>query len=122
MRNVPNVTLKAHPFLLHSLLTGSTQGYIIPGSELEPFKKYLPKRGRISFLADHSFGQNLEEEKLAYDFQNYLSPLILNYEPGEKIGIIYCSGKKTAERRLAETGYEWLTELSDGKGIVQKKS
>jgi len=120
-RNLPSVDLKAHPVLLKSLFSGSTQGYLIPASELEPFKKYLPKRGKITLLTDQPFSGNPDEEKFLYDAQNYLVPLLLDYEPEQDIGILYCSNETIAEKRLRETGYTWSLKLSEGKGTIARK-
>ena len=122
VRNLPRIPIKAHPALLRSLLSGSLQGYLVPASELESFKKFLPPRGKITFLMDHPFGANQDEEKFTYDAQNYLAPLILNPDPVEKIGILYCPGRTEAAKRLLETQYEWRVPLGDGKGIIQKRS
>lgn len=113
--------IKAHPILLKSLFTGSDFGYIIPGSEFEPFKSILPARGKISFITDHNSGQNQDEEKLMYDAQNFLVPLLLNPEPAESIAIIYTSSHESAQNRLSALGYEWVQEFSSGKGVVRKK-
>ena len=112
--------LKAHPVLLKSLLSGNTQGYILPGSELEPFKNSLPNSGSVSFLTDQAFGVNQDEEKFLYDAQSYLAPLVLNTEPGEALAVVYCSTQASADSRLQATGYSWLHMISDGKGIAQK--
>ncbi len=114
------LSLKAHPKLLENLLSGSAQGYIQPGSELEPFKPFLPPQGTVSFLTDHPFGDSLEEEKLLYDAQGFLAPLVLRTQPGESLAVLFCSSDAVADGRLAAAGYQWLQKISEGKGIAQK--
>lgn len=113
--------VKAHPILLKSLLSGSDFGYIIPGSEFEPFKSVLPKRGKISFISQRDPGISQEEEKLMYDAQNYLAPLLLNPEPAQSIAIIYTSDHESAQNRLTALNYDWVQEFSPGKGVARKR-
>lgn len=120
VRSYASPNLKAHPRLLECLLTGETQGYIVPGSELAPFKPHLPRQGAVSFFTDQPFGENLEEEKLLYDAQGFLAPIVLNSQPGEALAVLYCTSEAAADARLAATGYHWLQKISEGKGIAQK--
>ena len=124
LTSFPPLKLKPHPFLLKSLISGTDQGYIIPASELEPFKKYLPQNGFFSFLMDYPYDDHDEKAELREFFwkaQNYLVPIVLNRNPGETRAIIFCSNDAIAEKRLQEAGYDWLTKIGDGKGIAVRK-
>ena len=111
---------KIPPNLTNALLSGSDEGFPVPGSEIEPLRKLLPMRGAISFLSDKQFGVDVEMERFYHDTQNYLCPLILNPYPGEKIGIAIFSNPETAHQRLQEINYSWLVSLADSKGVAQK--
>lgn len=121
-KNLPSVDLKCPKVLIQSLLSGSHRGYLIDGYPLEPLKAILPKRGRFTFITDQPFEGNALSEKFTYDAQNYLAPLLLNYDPTEPVGIIATSTPELAEKRLEETGYDWVNQLPNGMGIVRKKS
>ncbi|MBI3306203.1 MAG: hypothetical protein HYZ84_00145 [Candidatus Omnitrophica bacterium] len=107
--------------VLRNLLQGFHQDYALPGSELEPFKKVLPAAEIVSFLTDHPFGKNLDEEKIFNDARLYLAPIILNPEPMERVAIVYCSSQEIADQRLAENGYQWAAVMTPGKGVAVKK-
>lgn len=107
--------------LLNGLFSGSNLGYILPGSEMEPFKKVLPPDALVTFLTDHAAGVNIQEERTFNDARLYLAPIIVNPEPAGRIAIVYCSSQETADRRLQETGYQWTGILAPGKGLAVKK-
>ena len=109
------------PDLLKGLLTGSHQGYVLPGSEMAPFKDILPPIEAATYLTDDPIETNLAEEQFFNDARLYLVPIVLNSKPEEKIAIVYCSSQPAAEKRLQETGYQWISVLSPGKGIAIKK-
>ena len=114
--------LPIQPVLFKTLLAGSNQGYVTPGYTLAPFKRFLGNAGTISLITDQPFGKNLEEEKFFHDAQNFLVPLLINPEPREVNAIVYCSSMETANRHVAETGYQWTALLSPGKGVAVKKT
>ena len=109
------------PGLLRSLLSGSNQGFTLPGSEMIPFKQVIPPNVIVTFLTDHPHGQNITEERLFNDARLYMVPVILNAQPVGKAAIVYCSTQEIADQRLQETGYQWAGILAPGKGIAVKK-
>lgn len=107
--------------LSNRLFSGSNLGFILPGSEMEPFKKALPPNALVTFLTDHAAGVNIQEERMFNDARLYLAPIMVNPEPAERIAIVYCSRQETADRRLQETGYHWTGIFAPGKGLAVKK-
>jgi len=102
------------------LLLGGDKDLPEFGATFAPFKPFLPRKGRISFIMDypfHPYGTTIEQ---LYTAQSYLVPLILNPEPGEKQALVFCSSAAVAERRLSETGYRMTMVLADGKGLAEK--
>ncbi len=110
-----------HPALMNSLFTGSGQAHIRPGAEFEAFRKYLPRRGTVSFLMD----EPLDSQKLSTETwlsaQAFLAPLVLNPEPGEDAAILYCTSHAIADARMAQSGYRLAAVIADGKGMAVKK-
>ena len=122
-RGFAPITPKPPPALLKSFLAGTDEGYPALGSEFEPFQKWLPKGGVISFLTDQPHWEESTEAATIYrNAQTSLCPLVLNQEPTEPIAIVYCKDRETAERRILETGYRWVAIIADGKGIAAKTS
>ncbi len=119
-QNFPHTDLKPHPVLLKSLLSGKDTAYLPQGSEVAAIKPFLPKGGQMSFLTDHPFGVDKEEQKLYWSVSNFLCPMILNPQPVENIAIIYCSTAEIAEKKLRATGYKWMKAFPDGKGVAVK--
>ena len=115
------VKLEPHPVMMEGLLTGSNQGYVIPGSELAPFKVILPSEGTLTFLTDHPFKDVVKEMEFYHRAQNYLCPLVLNPRPQETAGILYSQDDATAQKRLQETEYRMVARLAEGKGIIVKE-
>ena len=117
--------LKTHPLLLKSLLSGSDQGFIIPGAnDLMSFKPYLSKNGFYSFIMDFPYDEHDEHADFREFFwlaENYLVPIVLNRNPGETEAIVFCANDSVAEKRLNETGYEWTHKLGNGKGMAKRK-
>lgn len=105
---------------LKNLITESNGDYTIPGSDLETLRNQLTPDVPVSFIMDERFGANMERERFFYDVQNFLAPALLNPAPAEPIAIFYCSTSDIAAYRLKETGYSWIHDLGEGKGIARK--
>lgn len=114
------VKLKPHPVLAQALLEGKDQAYILPGAEMEPFRKLLPDRGRFSLILDVPYESDVKGREFHHAVQNYLAPLIINGEPGEPHALVFCSDIATADRRMKETGYTLLWPVAEGKAIAVK--
>ncbi|OGW79825.1 MAG: hypothetical protein A3B72_04430 [Omnitrophica bacterium RIFCSPHIGHO2_02_FULL_45_28] len=108
----------APPELLKSLFQGTDKGFIPLGNKLKSLKPLLPKTGVFSFITDDD--TSLQSKTLYREAQSSLCPLVLNWEPKEQLGILFCRNASTAEKRLKETGYEWLSKMNDSQGIVRK--
>jgi len=116
----PPEIMKRHPFLFN-LFTGGSEGFPLPGSQFEDFKKFIPKNAVVSLILDKGIDGDRDTELSYYDIQNYLCPTILNRKPVEKSAIVYCSNRTIADRRLNDAGYGWFLMLGDGKGVAVKK-
>lgn len=113
--------LEIHPVLLRNLLSGTQGSYKPLGAELAPFKAILPQKGVITFLMDKPRYGDKELTEFFLSVQNFLCPVILNSEPVEPHGIIYCTNDDIANARLSETGYQMVAKQSAGKGIMIRK-
>lgn len=121
LKNLPKAELQAHPTLLQNLLSGSTQAYLLAGSEFEPFKPFLPEYGTFTWIVDDPFDRSDEKARRFYwGAGNYLCPIILNGYPGENRAIVFCSTQLIANQRLRETGYRWTKVIASGKGLAEK--
>lgn len=119
--SMPRAKLKTNPALIMNLLSGRTDGYVIPGSQLKLLEPLLPKSGVVSFITDVPFEESNESiHRFYWEASNFLCPLILRSDPGEKRAIVFCSDRSTAEKRLAETGYRWIAVVDNGKGLAEK--
>lgn len=96
------------------------QGFNMPNFRMDPVRAYLPERGTISMITDHPYEVGKYEEELFYRAQNFLAPLVINRTPEEKLAIVVCTSPETAETRLAETGYSWVKNFNNGKGIASR--
>ncbi|PIQ86836.1 MAG: hypothetical protein COV74_03120 [Candidatus Omnitrophica bacterium CG11_big_fil_rev_8_21_14_0_20_45_26] len=119
--NFKPLTLTTHPVLLKSLILGQNKGYILPGSEFEIFRPYLPRNGRFSVIFDEPFAQNKSIQHRLWNAQNYLCPLILNHDPAEELALVLCSDESSASKRLNATHYTWLKQINPGAGIARKQ-
>ena len=117
------IRLTPHPALLQGLLAGKTTLYLEPGAkEAGVFKKILPKAGIFTLLTDRPYAQApVKEQEFHHKLQNYLCPLLINSEPVEARGILFCSQEAAAQKRLEETRYQIVMNLGNGKGLVEKK-
>ena len=122
---------KIHPTLLKSLVSGTDQGFVLPGFNLlTPFKPHLAPNGVYSFIMDSPYSgspydkndEHAGEREFFWLAQNYFLPALLNRNPAEMQAIVFCSTDAIAEERLNETGYKWLQKLGNGKGIATKKT
>lgn len=115
--------LKApQPVMLSELLRGTERGHLQPGHEFAGFREYLPPRGIVSFIQDDPYDPSkLSPERLLM-LQNYLSPRILSPEPGAAAAIIECSSHEKAQKRAAETGYRFVYDDMNGRGVLERIS
>lgn len=121
---------KAHPALLKSLVSGTDQGFVLPGVNLlAPFRPYVTQNSVYSFIMDSPYSdspysksdEHAGEREFFWLAQNYFIPIVLNRSPAEARAIVFCSTDTIAEERLNETNYKWLQKLGSGKGIATKK-
>lgn len=112
---------KPHPLLLQNLLLGTDRGYQELGSQFLAFRNNLPAKGTVSFVMDYAFspyGSNIEQ---IYTAQSYLVPLVLNPNPGEPIGVFYCTTESIAQLKMLQFGYKPILPLRDGQTIAIKQ-
>lgn len=110
------------PVMLSELLRGSERGHLPPGHEFSGLLSYLPARGIISFIQDTPYDPaKLSPERLLM-LQNFLSPRIMSPEPGAPFAIIECSSHAKAQSRAAETGYRFIYDEQNGRGILERVS
>ncbi len=114
--------LKCEPTLFQELLRGTEQGYLLPGYELASLKERLPARGTFSLISDTPFDLDKKNWERLQIAQNYLAPLLLNPEPEEALGIAYCSTHEIALKRAAESGYRFVYDSGDGRGLLARIS
>jgi hypothetical protein len=104
------------------LFKATAESYTLPGSELKPLKALLPPRGNFSLVTDKPYESNYATKEVFFIVQNYLTPRLVNPQPVEDRGLVFCSNHETAMARLAETGYRFERDFKDGKGIITKTS
>ncbi|MBI4550214.1 MAG: hypothetical protein HY714_04755 [Candidatus Omnitrophica bacterium] len=108
--------------VIRSLLAGEDRSILPVGYEFEPYRRFLPARGRLGFIMDfpfHPYGKTITQ---LYSAQTYFVPVVLNPNPGDPVALLYCSNRFIADQRLAETGYRLAAVLADGKGFAVKKT
>jgi hypothetical protein len=113
---------KANPAWRKGLLDGSNENYPVLGQPLMPFRIFFPRDARsVSLISDMPYQDESGMIKEFYRMgQGALCPLLVNFEPGEEFAIVITGNPEHAKKRLEETGYEWLRELGQGKGIARK--
>lgn len=110
------------PVMLAELLRGTERGHPQPGHEFSGLRQYLPARGVISFIQDTPYDPSkLSPERLLM-LQNFLSPRVISPEPGAPFAIIECSSHSKAQSRAAETGYRFVYDDLNGRGILERIS
>lgn len=118
---VPSPALPPLPAgLVQAYLRGVESPFTRPGAEYSRFKGLLPPRGPVTFLMDVPFTPYARGIEKLYAAQSYLTPFILNPQPGERAAIIDCSGPLIADLRMQQTGYRMIARVADGKGMAVK--
>lgn len=116
----PNA-LPLHPDLGRTIGEASNRGYIVPASPLEPLRPLLPRTGKVSFITDRPFEEDIQSMGIHHDAENFFAPLVINKVPEEPLAIVSCSDAATAAWRLEETGYAWIHPIDASKGLAGKK-
>lgn len=103
------------------LASDRVQGFHMPNFRMDPVRGFLPEKGIISMITDHPYEVGKHEEELFYRAQNFLAPIVINRIPEERLALVICTDPETAERRLTETGYTWVKNFNNGKGIASRQ-
>lgn len=107
--------------LAHDYLSGEEKAFIPVGAEFRNYSNMLPPEGPLTFIMNVPFSPYAVGIAKLYEAQAYLTPMILNPQPEEKIAIIYCDNHFIADLRMQETGYRLVAVAADGKGMAVKK-
>ena len=117
----PNA-LPFHPDLGRTLREAGNRSYIVPASSLAPLRPLLPRSGKVSFITDQPFDEDIKAMGIHHDVENFFAPLVINKKPEEPLAIVICTDAAAAVRRLEETGYAWLHQIDASKGLAGKKT
>lgn len=110
------------PVMISELLQGTERGHLAPGHEFAPLRPHLPPKGILSFIQDTPYDKTqLAPERLLM-LQNFLAPLILSPDPGYPFAIVECSTHARAVERAAQTGYRFVYDDQNGRGVLERIS
>jgi hypothetical protein len=124
LTKLPNLiqTPDTNPKWRLGLLDGTNVNYPDLGGSLKPFKFLLPNEIRsFSIISGLPYQQESPSMKEFYRIgQGVFCPLLVNFEPGEQFAIVIAPDSETAAERLNASGYIWLQDLGQGKGVARK--